>query len=59
VQRVTRAEFKALVDQGTVDETTTVFDNTVTRVSEVREGAWERRAGTGWHARAFFASRVG
>jgi len=58
VRRVTRAEFKALVEQGTVEERTTVFDNTVTLVSEVREGVWERPAGAGWHARAFFAQPV-
>ncbi len=54
VGRVTRAEFKALVEAGHIDADTPVFDNTVTRLSQVREGSWERPARDSWHFRAFF-----
>lgn len=54
VWRVTRAEFKALVEAGHIDADTPVFDNTVTRLSQVREGSWERPARDSWHFRAFF-----
>jgi hypothetical protein len=54
VQRVSRGEFKRLVAEGEVDRDTTVFDNTVTRIAEVRGGRWERPAADGWHGRAFF-----
>ncbi|GMR12026.1 MAG: hypothetical protein BMS9Abin29_0213 [Gemmatimonadota bacterium] len=56
VRRVTRAEFKALADAGRVDAHTVIFDNTVTRLAEVREGGWERAARDSWHYRAFFPS---
>jgi hypothetical protein len=37
-----------------VTPSTPVFDNTITTVGELREGAWERPAAESWHGRAFF-----
>lgn len=56
VRRAPRPEFAGLVADGSVDRETVVFDPTLTRVGEVRAGRWERPAGEGWHARAFFDS---
>ena len=54
VGRVSRAEFKALVDDGTVTPATLVFDNSVTRVGQIRAGQWERAVSDAWHGKAFF-----
>jgi hypothetical protein len=54
IARATRDEFLELVRAGTVTPDTIVFDNTLTRVGETRDGRWEVRAGDSWHARAFF-----
>ena len=54
IVRVPREEFAELATAGDVDSKTTVFDNSVTSLGEVRAGRWETRAGDSWHARAFF-----
>jgi hypothetical protein len=54
VHRVERAEFRSLAEKGVVSPSTTVFDNTITSVGEVRGGKWERPAAEAWHGRAFF-----
>ena len=54
IERVPRDQFATLAAQGTVDLDTTVFDNTLTTVGDVRAGRWETRLGNAWHARAFF-----
>ena len=54
IERVPRHEFAELAAAGTVDLETTVFDNTVTSVGEVRAGRWETPLANAWHARAFF-----
>lgn len=54
VERMTRADFRRLVDDGSVGPETMVFDNTVTRLNQARAGRWERPAGESWHAKAFF-----
>ena len=59
VQRASRTEFKTQVDVGQVDADTVVFDNTVTRLDQVREGAWERPARDSWHNRAFLKQPAG
>lgn len=51
---VTRPDFKALAGGGQIDADTVVFDNTVTQLSQVREGRWERPARDSWHYRTFF-----
>jgi hypothetical protein len=55
VRRVTRARFAKMAGTGEVTPAVTVFDNTIARVADVREGRWERPARESWHARAFFA----
>lgn len=54
IVRVARDEFASLVREGRVTPETAVFNNTVTRVEDVRAGRWEGPASASWHARAFF-----
>ena len=56
IRRVRRDQFAALASAGEVDSGTTVFDNTLTRLGDVRAGRWETPAANAWHARAFFPS---
>ena len=49
-----RPGFQALVDGGEVGPETVVFDGSLTRLRDLRQGAWERPARDGWHARVFF-----
>ena len=53
IERLPRPAFNELARRGDVSSDTIVFDNTVTRVGDVREGRWETRASESWHARAF------
>ena len=54
IARVAREEFSVLVADGEVSLDTTVFDNTLTRLGDVRDGRWETNAARTWHGRAFF-----
>lgn len=54
IERVSREEFSTLVAAGEVSRETAVFNNTLTRVGELRAGRWEVRAADSWHGRAFF-----
>ena len=54
IERVPPDQFAALAAAGTVGFETTVFDNTLTCVGDIRAGRWETRLATSWHARAFF-----
>lgn len=54
IERVSRDQFATLAAAGSVDLDTTVFDNTLTSVGDVRAGRWETRLAHAWHARAFF-----
>ena len=54
IERVPRQQFAELAAAGTVSLETTVFDNSLTRLGDVRDGRWETRAADSWHARAFF-----
>jgi len=54
IHRVSRTDFRRHIEDGRVTPETTVFDNTLTRLEELRAGAWGRRAAEGWHGRAFF-----
>ena len=56
IRRVPRLEFKAMANRGEVGPETPVFDNTVTRLSRLRRGGWEKPASESWHRRAFFGS---
>lgn len=53
---VSREAFRALAEAGEVGADTIVFDNAVTRLSQVRGGEWEKRAGDSWHGKVFFRS---
>ena len=54
VRRLARAEFAELVAAGDIGPQTTVFNNTVPTVGDVRAGRWETSASESWHAQAFF-----
>lgn len=54
IARVPRDEFSDLVRNGVVTPQTIVFNNTLTRVGDVRAGRWEVPAAQSWHAAAFF-----
>lgn len=53
VARLPRPEFATRARSGAVTGDTVVFDNTLTRVAELRDGRWETPARHAWHARAF------
>lgn len=52
--RVSRSEFRALVEAGEADLATPVLDNAIVRVAELQSGGWDKPAGASWHQRAFF-----
>ncbi len=54
ITRLERDEFAALAAQGEVGSETTVFDNTLTSLGDVRDGRWETSAAQSWHGKAFF-----
>lgn len=56
VNRVDRAVFATLAREGAVSSDTIVFDNTLTRLSELQAGRWELPARDSWHRRAFFSA---
>ena len=53
IARLPRPAFAELARGGAVSPDTVVFNNTLTRVAELREGLWETPARASWHARAF------
>jgi hypothetical protein len=59
VRRASRAEFRALVDAGAVTAAGQVFDTTLTRVEQARDGSLERPASETWHGQAFFKAQIG
>lgn len=52
-RRADRKTFKDLVASGHATGKTTVFDDTVMRLHQIRTGEFEKPASSGWHARAF------
>ena len=54
ISRVSRERFADLAESGAVDRRTVVFDNTLTKVGQVRAGRWELPAAESWHGVAFF-----
>jgi hypothetical protein len=54
IERVPRERFAELAEKGEVGPDTVVFDNTVEKVGDLRDGRWEAPASGTWHARAFF-----
>ena len=55
IRLASREEFKKKVDAGEVGLETRVFDNSITRLAQLEDGAWEKPAGASWHRRAFFS----
>lgn len=53
VERVSREDFAELAATGDISLQTTVFNNTLTSVGEVRAGRWEVPAADSWHATFF------
>lgn len=54
IRTASRPHFKGLARDRKVDPETRVFDTTLTKISELREGKLERPARESWHGRAFF-----
>jgi hypothetical protein len=54
IRCVSRAEFKALAADGSVEQSTRVFDTTITEVGALRAGRFEVPAHEAWHGTAFF-----
>jgi len=54
IARVSRERFIGLVESGSVNLQTVVFDNTLASVGAVRDGRWELPVSDSWHGRAFF-----
>ena len=54
IERVSRERFAELAKAGAVSLGTSVFNNTLTRVGDLRAGRWEVRAEDSWHRQAFF-----
>ena len=54
IKRVTRGVFAEMANAGTVSLETSVFNNSLTSVGQLRSGEWEVPASDSWHARAFF-----
>lgn len=59
VHTVSRADFRRLAREGTVDARTPVFDTSLTRISQLTDGGLERPAAESWHGRAFFGAPSG
>jgi hypothetical protein len=53
IQAEPRAAFRQRAAAAGVTEETTVFDNTIGTVGELRAGGWEKPLRDSWHARAF------
>lgn len=50
IRRASRPEFRELARRGGVTPESTVFDNSITALSELRAGRWEGPASERWHA---------
>jgi hypothetical protein len=57
VRRVSRPEFRSAAAAGRISEDTVVFDLSITRVGELREGKWETVARDSWHSRYLDGAR--
>ncbi len=53
IQCVGRAEFKQLVENGTVNEATVVFNNMIQTAADLRQNRWEIPMQESWHLQAF------
>lgn len=59
IQGAPRPAFRERVRAGEVNAETTVFDNTVGTVGDVRGGRWELPMRASWHGRAFGTATTG
>lgn len=59
VQAAARPAFRQRVSAGEANADTTVFDNTVGTVGDVRAGRWELPMHASWHGRAFGGATTG
>ncbi|MBD3223285.1 MAG: hypothetical protein GF313_01035 [Caldithrix sp.] len=50
---VSRRQFQKLVQNGTVDHHTIVYNNTLTTLGQLRAGEWETTFDKSWHAKTF------
>ena len=57
IERVSRSVFRERAEAGLVTEETIVFDLSLERVGELREGRWERPARESWHRRYLAGSK--
>jgi hypothetical protein len=55
IRRVSRPEFRSGASGGRISGDTVVFDLSITRVGELREGKWEVHARDSWHRRYLVA----
>jgi hypothetical protein len=58
VETATRGAFRELAKSGSVDAQTHVFDTSLTRVDQYRDGDLEREAAETWHGQAFFKAAL-
>ena len=49
IHRVQREAFRALGEEGAVGLETMVFDHSITRLSQLRGGEWEKPVSRSWH----------
>lgn len=56
LRTVSRKEFRALAEAGSVGPDVIVFDPSMTKVEQERAGGLERPAAEAWHGKAFFAT---
>ena len=54
IHTASRKEFRALVEEGAVGPSILVFDTSLTKVGQEREGGLERPAAATWHGKTFF-----
>ena len=53
IRHLPRRAFREEVSAGRITADTPVFDLSITTLGELRDGRFERPAGTAWHATAF------
>jgi hypothetical protein len=53
LRRVSRSDFRNRVREGEITPDTIVYDLSLTRVGELRDGRWELPARESWHGRYF------
>ena len=49
IKRVGRSDFKSLAEKGAVSMESIVFDNSIGKLFQLRNGQWEKRVRESWH----------